>query len=106
MSEHRFLLLKKYLYIGLDLRCTGQERNRAMEVIAVASGGGRMEVLEELWKRWGLSAALDADVGETKTTAIATTDTKLSSSFSKWICELIDDPKQYGLHVKVDILIS
>ena len=62
MSEHRFLLLKKYLYIGLDLRCTGQERNRAMEVIAVASGGGRMEILEELWKRWGLSAALDAHV--------------------------------------------
>jgi WD40 repeat protein len=85
--------------MGLDLRCTGQERNRAMEVIAVASGGGRVEVLEELWKGWGLSAALDANVGETKTAAIAT-GTKLSSSSSKWICELIDESKAIWIACK------
>ena len=63
--------------MGLELRCTGQERNRAMEVIAVASGGGRVNVLEELWKGWGLSVVLDANVGETKSagTAVASADT-------------------------------
>ena len=87
--------------MGLELRCTGQERNRAMEVIAVASGGGRVEVLEELWKGWGLSAALDVNVGETKSAGTAvTTVPKLSSSSSKWICELIDESKAIWIACK------
>jgi hypothetical protein len=72
-----------------------------MEVIAVASGCGRVNVLEELWKGWGLSAALDVNVGETKSagTAIAT-GSKLSSSSSKWICELIDESKAIWIACK------
>jgi hypothetical protein len=97
----------------LDVRCTGQERNRAKEIIAIASGGGRMEVLNELWNTWGLSTLASlGGAGETKTstTTTATTNstlTAVSSSTWKWLCDMIDDSLAVWIAAKgghIDVL--
>ena len=90
--------------MGLDVRCTGQERNRAKEIIAIASGGGRMEVLNELWNTWGLSTLASlGGAGETKTSTTTTTTTSLtavSSSTWKWLCDMIDDAQAVWIAAK------
>ena len=86
--------------MGLDVRCQGQERNRALEIVAIASGGGREEVLDELWGAWGLSQLSLEGEGETKASSSSSSSAAPSSSSLKWTKELIDESKSVWIAAK------
>ena len=82
------------------MRCQGQERNRALEIVAIASGGGREEVLDELWGAWGLSQLSLEGEGETKASSSSSSSAAPSSSSLKWTKELIDESKSVWIAAK------
>ena len=97
---------------GMEVRCTGQKRKRAMEVLAIASGGGRIDILNELLINWGLlkkfkpndkSNNQNSSSLETKVTTeslILPSVASINPIELKWIGALIDESKAIWIACK------